>query len=356
MRADQGTRVLAVPLLGERSGGVGQVSGLLQRAMENAWPGQTSVVRLLPDHRRSPTLIDKVSFGCSVNARQMVRRARWILFAHLGLARVDRWVPRGLRAPYAVFLHGVEAWQPLSSADRDLLAGARLRIANSQFTARRAAEANPGIGPVEVCPLAFGSGAETSGGPRGERRMVLVVGRMAAGERYKGHDELITAWPAVLRQEPEAELVFAGDGDDRLRLEALARATPGGARIRFAGFVSRAALEELYAEAAVFAMPSRNEGFGLVYLEAMAHRLPCVGSIHDAAGEVVLDGETGLLVDAGHPQALAHAITTLLGDPALRRRMGDAGHARWRRLFTFAHFQSRMTSLLDAAFEAEVPA
>ena len=347
-------RVLAVPLLGERSGGVGQVGSLLWRVMRQTWPADCALVPLLRDGRLSPTLGDKLGFGWTVGARQISRRARWILFAHLGLARAERFLPVSARAPYAVFLHGVEAWKPLGRTERAVLQGARLRLANSAFTARRTQARNPWVGPIEVCPLALPDEppASTPPGTAVAEKIVLVVGRMAAGERYKGHEELIDAWPDVLAREPAAELVIVGDGDDRPRLESRARAGRAAHRIRFAGFVARAGLHDLYRRAAIFALPSRNEGFGLVYLEAMAHRLPCVGSVHDAAGEIVLHGETGLLVDTDSRHETVAAIAGLLGNPELRRQMGEAGHDRWRRVFSFERFRDRAVSLIERGLEA----
>ena len=333
---------------------MGQVSSLLWRTLQETWPHESAVVPLLSQERLEPTLTDKLGFGCALGARQLSRRARWVLFSHLGLARVERFVPAPWRAPFAVFLHGVEAWGRLAPGDLGLLRSARLRLANSAFTAARVAAVNPEIGPIEVCPLALPTDLQESDAPPappGAR--VLIVGRMSAGERYKGHEQLIDSWPDVVAREPDAELVIVGDGDDRVRLEARACAGRAGHRIRFAGFVTTAELDRLYRRAAVFAMPSRHEGFGLVYLEAMARRLPCIGSIHDAAGEVVRHGETGLLVDSDNRSQIVGAVLDLLGNPELRRRMGEAGFARWRRTFSFEQFRDRAAALLAASFEPD---
>ena len=106
----------------------------------------------------------------------------------------------------------------------------------------------------------------------------------------------------------------------------------------------------LYGQAAVFALPSRGEGFGLVYLEAMAAGLPCIGSTDDAAVDVIEDGRTGLLVRQDDVTALAGAVSRLLSDEALRRRMGEAGRARQQSVFSYANFRDRTLGLL-APFE-----
>jgi phosphatidylinositol alpha-1,6-mannosyltransferase len=276
----------------------------------------------------------------------------------LSLAKVQRVVPWGRRRPYFVFLHGIEAWCPLSSAGRALLAGAALRVANSAYTARRVLEAQPEIGEVSVCPLAVppawtGSrpSVDDMTGVIGPRTAVIVA-RISAAERYKGHDALLEAWPAVIARLPDAQLVVVGGGDDLGRLQRKAGELNVSDRVRFTGFVSEDALAALYARAAVLAMPSRGEGFGLAYLEAMAHGLPCIGSVHDAAGEVIEDGVTGFLVDQADRPALADRLVRLLSDEGRRRAMGAAGRRRVQERFTPERFATRLGDLIDGARQA----
>jgi phosphatidylinositol alpha-1,6-mannosyltransferase len=172
---------------------------------------------------------------------------------------------------------------------------------------------------------------------------------MLSSERYKGHDELLDAWPRVVAAVPHAQLVIVGQGDDSTRLREKAMRTPARDSIVFTGFVSEAELAALYEHAALFALPSRAEGFGLVYLEAMAHRLPCIGSIHDAARDVIVDGCTGRLVDQTNIDTLSEALIDLLCDDGRRRRMGEAGYRRLQEQFTFESFAARMDSLLNDA-------
>ena len=104
--------------------------------------------------------------------------------------------------------------------------------------------------------------------------------------------------------------------------------------------------------AAVFAMPSRGEGFGLVYLQAMRAGVPCLGSRDDAAADVIVDGETGLLVPQQDPEAIAGALARLLTDDAMRRRLGEASRRRFESTFTYARFRARLASVLARAFPA----
>lgn len=346
------TPTIAAITLDQTGGGVAAVSRLFWRVIAERWGRQAQLVTMFEHPSLPATLSEKVRYTMAMASAQAFGRTDWILFTHLGLAKIQTSVPKLFRRPYAVFLHGIEAWNPLSANERDALAGAQLRVANSRYTAERVKAAHPDIGEVAVCPLALPGhdGTSSTGMPMQPYgpHAVLTVARMSRSERYKGHDQLIDCWPRVSAAVPDAQLVIAGDGDDADRLKA--RAAGGGAssRIHFTGFVSARELDHLYRSAALFAMPSRSEGFGLVYLEAMARRLPCIGSIHDAAGEVIVDGVTGQLVDQDDTACLADTIAALLLDEGRRRRMGDAGHARLLSEFTFDRFAERVYAFLNA--------
>jgi phosphatidylinositol alpha-1,6-mannosyltransferase len=322
--------------------------------MRKAWPESADLITMDLGDRALGRLASKLRFGAAIGARQASGSAHWVLFAHLGLARAQRAIPARLRGPYGVFLHGIESWATLDAADVALLNGASLRVANSAYTAARVRAANPSIRRIDICPLAI-HGDRVRVGPRSHRPpgqpTALVVGRMATAERYKGHDELIDVWPRVVDALPDARLVIVGDGDDRDRLSRKASRSRASGSIEFTGFVDAAALEQIYDTSTVFAMPSRGEGFGLVYLEAMAHALPCIGSIHDAAREVIVDGETGLLVDPGDADALAAALVTLLEDRATAAAYGSAGYARLQAQFGLARFERQILAHLHRAFE-----
>jgi phosphatidylinositol alpha-1,6-mannosyltransferase len=343
-----------------RGGGIAAVSRLVAGALTTADgqpPVQLSLALDAGDGRFDSSTLDRLRFGARVLAAQATGACEWLLFTHLSLATAQRFVPAICRRPYAVFLHDVEAWQTQPPARRRVLDRAFLRLANSTYTARRVLEANPGVGDVIACPLALGpdwtSRASTEvARAQPPRPHVLIVGRMIASERYKGHDQLLAAWPRVRQRVPAAKLICVGEGDDVERLRSAARKIGVGDAVEFTGFVSDEERWRLYREAAVFAMPSRREGFGLVYLEAMAAGLPCIGSIHDAASEVIVDGRTGWLVDQSDTNALADRIVHLLSDEPERAAMGDAGRRRFLTQFTFDAFQSRLTSALASSAPA----
>jgi phosphatidylinositol alpha-1,6-mannosyltransferase len=342
------------------------VARLLQRVLIDQWGEGCPVATLIDEPGQPPNFdsgtLTRIRFGLRLAALQAAR-CDWVLFSHFSLAQVQRFVPRLTRRPYAVFLHDIEGWGPMSSARRRVLAGAFLRIANSNYTAQRVMAAHPDAGPVYACPLALEprdeearrDGQTRSVPPLGDHA-VVVVGRMSSRERYKGHDQLVEAWPLVVGQVPDATLVFVGTGDDTSRLRERAAALGVGHSLICPGFVPRAGLEAIYAGAKAFAMPSRREGFGLVYLEAMAHGLPCIGSTHDAAGDIIQDGVSGFLVDQADIGALADRVTRLLRDEEQRARMGEQAARHVAAHFTFERFASRLVSLIPTEFRRSVPA
>ena len=149
----------------------------------------------------------------------------------------------------------------------------------------------------------------------------ITVGRLVP---VKGHCDLLQALPQI--RDPGVILVFAGDGELRTDLESLASRLGVAERVRFLGW--REDTAELLGMADLFVLPSHNEGLGLVLIEAMAKRLPVVATSVGGVPEVVAEGKTGLLVPPHAPEALARAVGELVGDPDLRRRMGEAGYRR----------------------------
>jgi phosphatidyl-myo-inositol dimannoside synthase len=110
--------------------------------------------------------------------------------------------------------------------------------------------------------------------------------------------------------------------------------------------VSEAELAARYGRATAFALPSRGEGFGLVYIEAMRHGLPVIASVHDAGAEIVEDRRTGLLANLDRPGDLAEKLCVLLDRPDEARRLGEAGRERWRREFTYEAFRGRFRGVM----------
>lgn len=158
--------------------------------------------------------------------------------------------------------------------------------------------------------------------------LVLSVARQY---RRKNTAALLQAMPAVRAAVPEARLRIVGGGPELPRLERQRRSLGLSESVTITGELPGAArIREEYRAADIFCLPSLQEGFGIVFLEAMASGLPVVACRSAAVPEVVPDGEAGLLVPPGEPESLADALIRLLSDGPLRQKMGEAGRRRAR--------------------------
>jgi phosphatidylinositol alpha-1,6-mannosyltransferase len=199
--------------------------------------------------------------------------------------------------------------------------------------------------PHQAVHLGVGAPADTPPAPD-HPPAVLMLSRLLRSEDYKGHREMIAAWPLVLERIPNAQLWIAGDGDLRADLEQMAQARGLGSRVRFWGWVSEERKQELLGHCRCLALPSRGEGFGLVYLEAMRLGRPCLVSTLDAGREVVNPPEAGLAADPRDPHALADAICRLLAPGPEWARWSLQARRRYESYFTARHFQERLVQAL----------
>ena len=263
-----------------------------------------------------------------------------------GTARVNLRFNR-FRHPYAVWINGIEVWEEFRMSRQRSLTGAHSLFANSDFTKNRALSLHGDMfARARVCWL--GTQDDDPGEVSPQRAngppICLIVARMER-ERDKGHEALISSWSRVVSVVPDARLVIAGAGGhlDYFRKKAAASSAVGN--IDFLGFVSEDDLARLYSEATVFAMPSWGEGFGLVYIEAMRHRLPVIASTHDVGQEVNQDGVSGYNIDMRRPDELAERLIGLLGSRDLAAKLGQQGFDRWRAHFCYSRFRDRFRPL-----------
>ncbi|MBU4448615.1 MAG: glycosyltransferase [Proteobacteria bacterium] len=143
----------------------------------------------------------------------------------------------------------------------------------------------------------------------------MTLGRLAPEEQYKGFDEIMELLPVLSKQIPHIAYLIVGDGKDRARLEAKAQALGVRDRVVFTGFIPEAEKADHYRLADAFVMPGRGEGFGFVFLEALACGIPVVGSKLDGSREALRGGALGILVDPGRPDEIQAGVLKALQQP-----------------------------------------
>jgi phosphatidyl-myo-inositol dimannoside synthase len=285
--------------------------------------------------------------------RVLIKRERYdvVLCGHINLLPLAVIATRLLGAKHVLLIYGIDAWVPTGRRLNDrLVACADLVISISRFTKQRflswsAVHDNQ----VHLLPNAihleeYGAGEK----PRyleqryrlEGKKVLMTLARLQQSEQQKGLDEMLEILPELLAVEKNLSYLIAGDGDDRQRLERKAASLGVDKHVIFAGRVHEAEKADHYRVADVFVMPGRQEGFGFVFLEAMASGIPVVASSLDGSREAVLDGELGELADPDDREALKAAIHRALCRP---RQIPD-GLA----FFSYEKFRERLHDIIGS--------
>lgn len=250
-----------------------------------------------------------------------------IVCAHLNLLPVAMFLKRLFGIPVLLEIYGIDAWsRPRSVLVDRLLPGVDAFVSISEITKARflewakVPEARGHILPNAIHAERYGPGPKSDAlldryGLRG-RKVIMTMGRLVSSERYKGFEEVMRILPELAEIHPGIAYLVAGAGDYRHSLAELAHRLGIADRVVFTGFVPEEEKADLFRLADVYAMPSRGEGFGFVFLEAMACGIPVIGSRVDGGQEALRGGELGALVDPDSPEELKAAILSALSGKA----------------------------------------
>ena len=255
--------------------------------------------------------------------------------------------PAGRLSGRPVIWH-VRVADPEPALDRILTALARAVVVNSDAVARRFPWARPGKvrrihNGVDLSRFSPRQPPAALRGALGIPEDVPVAASVGRFVAYKGYDHLLDTARLVRDARPDVHWILVGDGELRDALEARRRDLALADRVRFTGW--REDVPDLLALCAVFVLPSLGEHFGRVLVEAMAMGRPVVATDAGGVPEIVLPGETGLLVPPAQPKALAEAVLALLDDPARAAALGAAGRRRAETEFSLARHAAAVEAL-----------
>jgi len=254
-------------------------------------------------------------------------------------------------APLLLVTHGIEAWQPSASRVANFWVGQASAFISVSELSRQRFMAWSGLPEKDsfILPNCFQPGAFKPGAKPGYlleryglagKTVLMTFGRLASQERAKGFDEVLELLPSLAEEIPDVAYLIVGDGDDKGRLEEKARRLGIAQRVVFSGFVPESEKADHYRLADAYVMPSRGEGFGIVYLEAMACGIPAVGSLADGSREALRDGLLGILVDPSDPSDIRRGIREALSRP---KRVPEGLD-----YFTVKNFQARVRGIIAA--------
>jgi phosphatidylinositol alpha-1,6-mannosyltransferase len=314
---------------------------------DRLWTKALCALRHVKFARDLRNLFERRSFRYVLAAEREIFRGYNGLLRSLALSRH--------RVRTGVMFHGtdVEEVPQLAWARRRILDHIVRNVddvfCNSHYVAQAARAAFPGCSdPVYVgcglspetlpTPIRQDSARKALG--IDSQNVILTVARLVP---KKGVDMVIQSLPKVLSRFPSTVYLVAGAGEDLERVRQLAEHNGCAKHVRFAGELdNRVAAHYYYCAADLFVMPARQEGFGIVYLEAAHYGLPTVGGRVGGVSDAIADGGTGILVNPEDPSEIAGALIKLLGDPQLRARLGADGQRRVHNEFTWDAVASRI--------------
>ncbi|GAB4542872.1 MAG: hypothetical protein Tsb0014_35980 [Pleurocapsa sp.] len=268
-----------------------------------------------------PTWQGRLKLTWALFTRLLLRRPRHVYCGHIKLAVLIKTLCQPLGIPYTVLTYGKEVWSRLPDNQRQALQQADRIWTISRYSRDRLCAANDIlVDRVEILPCVVDGDIFSPGKKPVEliakyglqdAKILMTVARLWSGDIYKGVDVTIRALPKILSVFPTVKYLVIGRGDDRPRLEKLAQDLGVSDRVIFAGFIPTEALRDHYRLADAYIMPSQ-EGFGIVYLEAMACGKPVLSGDDDGSADPLQDGNLGWRVPHRDPEAVADACLEIL--------------------------------------------
>ncbi len=316
----------------------------------------------VPSRFRAPT------FASTALAAGIQQRPDLVISTHLNFTVAAYWLKRLTGIPYWAVAHGFEAWNVQRPALRRALAHADKILAVSSYTRNRLVQ-EQALAPerVSLLPNTFDAQRfQVAAKPAhlleryqltADQPIILTVNRLAAGEAYHPYDRVLAALPQIRQVIPNVHYLIVGQGDDRQRLEQLIVDRQLQHCVTLAGFVSDADLPAYYNLCDVFAMPSKLEGFGIVFLEAMASGKPVLGSNQDGGIDALTQGRLGALVNPDDTAAIAQTLVQILQGHSSNPLLYQPEALRQAAIATFGNepFKQTLAQLLQTHVNQTTP-
>ncbi|KKU91491.1 MAG: hypothetical protein UY23_C0001G0097 [Candidatus Jorgensenbacteria bacterium GW2011_GWA1_48_11] len=224
---------------------------------------------------------------------------------------------------YSIIAYGIEAWEIKSRLKRKILKKAKLIVVISNFSKEKIVGQIPEVGDRIFYLPPFVDGKKflmkekpthllRKHGLSDSSKIILTVSRLSAAEQYKGYDKIIAALPGMIKETPNVKYFLIGKGSDSGRVRSLVESTQTSSFVVMIDRVSEEELVDYYNLSDVFVMPSKGEGFGMAFIEALACGRPVVAGNRDGSREAVLNGKLGILVDPDSGEDIVAAITGVL--------------------------------------------
>ncbi len=334
-----------------RPGGIEKYSGDFIAALSES--GENVIIAQF----KKSSLFNKIFFSAEIILKSLYFRPDVIICGHINFSPVCLFMKRVFDFEYAVIIHGIEAWNINSKIKKIALENSKKVIVVSNYTAEAVVSGVPAVkDKLFLLPNSVDGGKifikEKPGflvekyGLAG-KKIIFTLCRLSSSEKYKGYDRVIEALPLIKREISEIKYILAGEGDDKERIEKLISDLNLKETVILAGHIDEQAKIDYYNLCDVFAMPSKGEGFGIVFLEALACGKPVVAGGEDGSRDALLGGDLGIMVNPDNVKEVAEAITGILKNN-VHRALLDADYLRKRTLEAYGAdvFKKRVAELI----------
>ncbi|MEH2443136.1 glycosyltransferase [Nostoc sp.] len=311
-----------------------------------------------------PLSLRTAAFASQLIGLGFWQRPNLIFSSHLNFSIPAYLLKRLFGIPYWVVVHGIEVWNLQNSNLQTALHHADRILAVSHYTRDRLLqEQNLDPERVVVLPNTFDADNFQIApkpesllkryGLNSEQPIILTIARLEKLEQYKGYDRIITALPKIRQAIPNVHYLLVGKGEDKARIEQLISQYQLQDCVTLTGYIPDEELCDHYNLCDVFAMPSKGEGFGIVYLEALACGKPTLGGNKDGALDALCQGELGALLDPDDIEAIAETIIQILQGTYSNRLIYQPEALREKVInqFGFQQFQKTLDSYLEKDFK-----
>lgn len=328
------------PNIFQFKGGIQVYSVFLLQALQSLYPQSKYDVFLKHDTCCSPNFsletntqfhfagkwnktLRTFAFASQILGHGFWQRPNLIISSHLNFTVVAYVLKHLTGTPYWAVAHGVDAWNITNPTLKTALFYADRILAVSEYTRDRLLkEQNLDPHKISLLPNTFDDTRfQITPKPKkllnryglsAEQPVILTVARLDSNEQYKGYDQILRSLPEIRRHLPTVHYLIVGKGSDRTRIQQLITQLNLQDCVTLAGFIPDTELCDHYNLCDVFAMPSKGEGFGIVYLEALACGKPTLGGDRDGAIDALADGELGALVDPDDVEAISKTLIQIL--------------------------------------------
>jgi phosphatidylinositol alpha-1,6-mannosyltransferase len=277
-----------------------------------------------------------------------LRKIDILILAHVNLIPVAL-IAKILKPSLKVYLsiYGIDVWKKLPFFYRYILKNATI-FSISTYTTETFMKFNPFIKKEQIVYLPPDTDINIKSSLENPYQLneynLLTVSRLDSNDSYKGIDSIIKTLPLLTEKIPNIKYTVIGKGNDKERLVDLVNKLDVQKHVEFKGFVEQ--IEPYYKYCDVFTLPSKGEGFGIVYIEAMKYHKPCIACNTGGATDVVLDTKTGFLCEYDDQECLAEKFLDLYHKRDLAIEFGKNGYKHLVENFTFERFKNRLSIAL----------